>query len=64
MGENIQAVKKILEHYFSEELGVGASDDIAEEICQLIDGQCDNCTDWDWIQKHQYKSTNITAKPS
>lgn len=32
---NKEDVKKILEHYFSEELGEGASDDIAEEICQL-----------------------------
>ena len=31
----IEDVKKILEHYFSEELGEGAADDIAGEICQL-----------------------------
>lgn len=31
-----EKVKKILEHYFSEELGVGASDDIAEEICSIV----------------------------
>ncbi len=38
----IEAVKKIIEHYFSEELGKGASQDIAEEICQLFPKTPDN----------------------
>ena len=35
--DKIEEVKKILEHYFSEQLGEGASIDIAKEICQLMD---------------------------
>jgi len=37
--KKIEQVKKILEHYFSDELGAGASDDIAKEISALYEPQ-------------------------
>ena len=35
------------------------ADLVADEIISLIKQHCKECTEWDWIQKHQYKSENL-----